>query len=188
MAKALYHKGQRVFVKSVGTWATVERVLPQWVKGVEEPLKVFYDVGLGREFGGHEMLAEEQTRAARRWDDDIENWRVMRLRCQWELDSNEKKNPQAGTYPAVVTDTLDWGGWRVPKAEYDRDPERIEYQARILANGLRLMRVARELALFAEEHTGLPADLADLAARADEILREVHHDPSATPSQALAAE
>ncbi len=188
MAKALYHKGQRVFVKSVGTWATVERVLPQWVKGVEEPLKVFYDVGLGREFGGHEMLAEEQTRATRRWDDDIENWRVMRLRCQWELDSNDKKNPQTGTYPSVVTDTLDWGGWRVPKAEYDRDPERIEYQARILANGLRLMRVARELALFAEEHTGLPADLADLAARADEILRQVHHDPSAAPAQAIAAE
>lgn len=186
MAKALYHKGQRVFVKSVGTWASVEQVLPQWVKGVEEPLKVFYDVGLGREFGGHELIGEEQTRGSRRWDDDIENWRVLRLRCQWELDG--ANNPHKGTYPSVVTDKLDWGGWRVPKAEYDRDPERIEYQARILANGLRLMRVARELALFAEEHTGLPADLADLAARADEILREVHHDPLANPVQAVAAE
>jgi hypothetical protein len=187
MAKALYHKDQRVFVKSVGTWAKVERVLPQWVKGVEEPLKVFYDVGLGREFGGHELLAEEQGRA-RNWDDDIESWRVMRLRCQFELDSAGQHGPHPGTYPVMVTDTLDWGGWRVPKAEYDRDPERIEYQARILANGLRLMRVARELALFAEEHTGLPEILADLAGRADEILREIHHDPSATPTQAMAAE
>lgn len=188
MAKALFHKGQRVFVKSVGTWATVEAVVPQWVKGVEEPLKVFYDVGLNRDFGGHELIGEEQTKPARRWDDDIENWRVMRLRCQWELDSADKKNPHAGTYPAVVTDKLDWGGWRVPKAEYDRDPERIEYQARILANGLRLMRVARELALFAEEHTGLPPVLADLATRADEILREIHHDPGAMTVPSLAAE
>lgn len=188
MAKALFHKGQRVFVKSVGTWATVECVLPQWVKGVEEPLKVFYDVGLNREFGGHELIGEEQTKPTRRWDDDIENWRVMRLRCQWELDGADKRNPHSGTFPAVVTDKLDWGGWRVPKAEYDRDPERIEYQARILANGLRLMRVARELALFAEEHTGLPPVLADLATRADEILREIHHDPSAMTAPSLAAE
>src|SRR5262245_60822067 len=49
MAKALFSKGQRVFVKPVGTWSAVEKVTPQWVKGVEEPLKVFYDVGLGRD-------------------------------------------------------------------------------------------------------------------------------------------
>ena len=55
MAKALFSKGQRVFVKPVGAWATIERILPHWVKGVEEPLKVFYDVGLGRDFQGHEL-------------------------------------------------------------------------------------------------------------------------------------
>ena len=50
MAKALFHKNQKVYVKPVGTWAIVERVIPQWVKGMDEPLRVHYDVGLGREF------------------------------------------------------------------------------------------------------------------------------------------
>ena len=48
MAKALFHKSQRVFVKPVGTWATVEHVVPHWVKDVNEPLRVTYDCGLGR--------------------------------------------------------------------------------------------------------------------------------------------
>ncbi|MDX2233578.1 MAG: hypothetical protein NW200_03690 [Hyphomonadaceae bacterium] len=187
MAKALFHKGQRVFVKSVGTWTTVDRVLPQWVKGCEEPLKVFYDVGLGREFAGHELVGEDAG-ARRRFDDDIENWRILRLRCQWEFDGADPRSPHKGTFPAIVTDTLDWGGWRVPKAEYDRDPDRIEFQARILANGLRLLRVARELAQFAEEHTNLPPALAELAARADDIVREVYHDPAFTAMDAVAAE
>lgn len=187
MAKALFHKGQRVFVKSVGTWAGVEQVLPQWVKGCEEPLKVFYDVGLGREFAGHELVAEDAG-PTRRFDDDIENWRIRRLRAQWEFDGVDPKSPRKGTFPAVVTDSLDWGGWRVPKAEYDRDPDRIEFQARIIANGLRLMRVARELALFAEEHTNLPPVLAELAQRADDIMREIHFDPAVTTTEALAAE
>jgi hypothetical protein len=185
MAKALFHKGQRVFVKSVGTWAAVEQVLPQWVKGCEEPLKVFYDVGLGREFAAHELVGEEQRRA-RRFDDDVENWRIMRLRCHWEFDG--AKDGRAGTFPVVVTDHLDWGGWRVPKAEYDRDPDRIEYQAKIMANGLRLMRIARELAVFAEEHDNLPPVLAELAARADDVLRDVHHDPANMTLEPLAAE
>jgi hypothetical protein len=39
MAKAIYHKHQRVFVRPVGTWALVEQVKPQWVKDVEEPVQ-----------------------------------------------------------------------------------------------------------------------------------------------------
>ena len=35
MAKAVFHKNQRVYVSSVGTWAMVEQVVPQWAKGVE---------------------------------------------------------------------------------------------------------------------------------------------------------
>jgi hypothetical protein len=185
MAKALFHKGQRVFVKSVGTWANVEHVLPQWVKGCEEPLKIFYDVGLGREFAGHELVGEDHGRQ-RRFDDDIENWRVLRLRCHWEFDGVDPRSNK-GTFPVVVTDSLDWGGWRVPKAEYDRDPDRIEFQARVIANGLRLMRVARELALFGEEHKRLPAPLAELVARADDILREIHFDPQASTVEIVAA-
>ena len=187
MAKALFHKGQRVFVKSIGTWASIEQVLPHWVKGCEEPLKVFYDVGLGREFSAHELVGDDHKRP-RKFDDDIESWRIMRLRCHWEFDGADAHDVRKGTFPVVMTDQLDWGGWRVPKAEYDRDPDRIEFQARIMANGLRLMRVARELALFAEEHVNLPPALAELAARADDIMREVHHDPAASPLQAIAAE
>jgi hypothetical protein len=65
MAKAAFHKGQKVFVKPVGTYAFVEQVLPHWVKGVEEPLKIHYDVGFGREFAAHELMAEmEELRRA----------------------------------------------------------------------------------------------------------------------------
>ena len=60
MAKAVFHKGQRVYVKPVATWAVIEEVRPQWVKGVEEPLRVSYDTGLGRDFQAHELAAEEK--------------------------------------------------------------------------------------------------------------------------------
>ena len=46
MAKAKFHKLQRVFVKPVGTWAHVEAVVPKWVKGCEEPIKIAYDCGM----------------------------------------------------------------------------------------------------------------------------------------------
>ena len=45
-----YHKHQRVYVRPVGTWAIVERVVPQWTKGLDEPLRIFYD---GRPWGGN---------------------------------------------------------------------------------------------------------------------------------------
>jgi hypothetical protein len=60
MAKARFHKSQRVFVRPVGTWAHVEAVVPQWVKGCEEPIKIAYDCGMGREFA-QEELEEEST-------------------------------------------------------------------------------------------------------------------------------
>ena len=83
MAKAAFHKNQKVFVKPVGTWALVERVLPQWVKGLEEPLKVHYDVGLGREFSSSELVADK---AAGPLDDDVadlDNWRIARAARRW---------------------------------------------------------------------------------------------------------
>jgi len=55
MAKALFHKNQRVYVKPVGTWALVERVVPHWVKGIDEPIRIHYDLGLGREFSADEL-------------------------------------------------------------------------------------------------------------------------------------
>jgi hypothetical protein len=58
MAKAKFHKSQRVFVKPVGTWAYVEAVVPKWVKGCEEPIKIAYDCGIGGEFTQEELEEE----------------------------------------------------------------------------------------------------------------------------------
>ena len=83
MAKAAFHKNQKVFVKPVGTWAVVEAVLPQWVKGLEEPLKIHYDVGLGREFSASELVADKGHSPV---DDvaDFDNWRISRARNRWK--------------------------------------------------------------------------------------------------------
>jgi hypothetical protein len=47
-------------VKPVSTWAHVEAVVPKWVKGCDEPIKIAYDCGMGREFA-QEDLEEEST-------------------------------------------------------------------------------------------------------------------------------
>jgi hypothetical protein len=185
MAKALYSKGQRVFVKPVGAWSTVERIIPQWVKGVEEPLKVFYDLGLGREFQGHELVAE--TRDVRVDDFTAETWRLARVKNRWLTDSEaiRHRHPHPGTYPVVITDEQDWGGWRVPSAEYDRDPERIEFQARVIANAMKMLRLTREAAAL-EEAGDDPARLKNVLASANEILRHVYETDR--PASAVAAE
>jgi hypothetical protein len=89
----------------------------------------------------------------------------------------------------VVTDEKDWGGWRVPMAEYDRDPERIEQQSRMMVNAQRLMRVARELIEFATDHPqDTPEHLKQLASQAEIVLAAIYHDPNDKPNPALAAE
>ncbi len=108
MAKAAFHKNQKVFVKPVGTWAVVEQVLPQWVKGLDEPLKVHYDVGLGREFSASELVADKSSQS----DDelaDIENWRVSRAKNRWNETGEVPNHPYPGTYPIIRTDEKEWG-------------------------------------------------------------------------------
>lgn len=187
MAKAVFHKGQRVYVKPVGTWAPIESVNPQWVKGVEEPLKVTYDVGLGREFQAHELAAEE--RPATKPDlIETENWRVLRAANRVSTNTHDPRHPAPGTFPVVVTDEADWGGWRVPMSEYDRDPARIEHQARVFANALRLMRVARELIEFAQDTPHeTPAQLQDLARQAEAVLAAIYHDGAKSAKSAKIA-
>lgn len=177
MAKAVFHKGQRVYVKPVATWAVVEHVNPQWVKGVEEPLRVTYDTGLGRDFQAHELAAEEKD--PQKPDlIETENWRVLRAVNRNSTDGRDPRHPYPGTYPVVVTDEKDWGGWRVPMAEYDREPTRIEHQSRVFANALRLMRVSRELIEFARDFPHeTPGQLQDLAMQAEMVLAAVYHDP-----------
>jgi hypothetical protein len=48
-------------VKPVGTFAHVEAVVPKWVKGCDEPIKISYDCGMGREFAQEELTAESSA-------------------------------------------------------------------------------------------------------------------------------
>ena len=114
MAKAQFHKNQRVFVKPVGTWAQVERVLPQWAKDVEEPIRISYDVGLGREFGADELASEASSTRVAGYDG--ENWRIMRGRNKWQQPEECGHHPHPGTYPIVVTGE---------KAAIGRPPEAV---------------------------------------------------------------
>ncbi|MAC90710.1 MAG: hypothetical protein ACJAU5_000941 [Maricaulis maris] len=172
MAKAVFHKHQRVFVGPVGTWALVEQVKPHWVKDVEEPIRIAYDCGLGRDFTADELAAEQA--------DNVEagHWRVLRAKNKWQTIEECAGHPFPGTFPVVVTEAMDWGGWRVPAAEYDRDPHRIEAQGRLLANSPRLLEIAEQLAAMAGEDGDLPPALAELSRSAERVLRDINTKPA----------
>ncbi|MFW6413584.1 MAG: hypothetical protein ACOC0V_05555 [Oceanicaulis sp.] len=171
MAKAAFHKHQRVYVKPVGTWAAIEQVKPQWVKDVEEPVKIFYDCGLGRDFTASELAAEAME------DTDTGRWRLMRAKNKWQSPDECAHHPQPGTYPVVVTDAQNWGGWRVPGAEYDRDPARIEHQARLIVHAPRLLQLAEAVAREAAENPDAGSDFVALGRRAADIARAVRARP-----------
>lgn len=188
MAKAAFHKNQKVFVKPVGTWAVVEQVLPQWVKGLEEPLKVHYDVGLGREFSAGELVADKSAVPVDELA-NIENWRIKRARNRWAESGEVPNHPLPGTFPVVVTDEKNWGGWRVPSSEYDRDPERIEFQARIIEAAPHLMKMAKVLAQFGHNYSDeMPTELLDLSKKATAMLRQIYETSGEAPMPAVAAE
>jgi hypothetical protein len=172
MAKAQFHKNQRVFVKPVGTWALVEHVVPHWAKGLDEPLRVFYDVGLGREFGAEELQQEEPKVDSSSIVD--EKWRVVRARNKWQPAEDCARHPFPGTYPVVMTGEAEWGGWRVPGAEYDLDPNKVEKQARLIANAPRLAALVDALISWAR-HSGeeMPSTLVQIAHDAQDILADV---------------
>lgn len=191
MAKAQFHKHQKVWVDSVGAWAIVEKLVPIWAKGFDEPVKITYDLGLGREFHGHELKAEVPSEAALP-DAEGGEWRLLRARNKWQSPEDCSHHPQPGTFPVVVTDPNDWGGWRVPGAEYDRDPRKIEFQARLMASAPKMMRLLRELtAAVAEAPDDAPPETVRLARTASTILRYVADEggaPTAPFVPALAAE
>ena len=75
----------------------------------------------------------------------------------------------------------------MPSAEYDRDPQRIEFQARMIESAPHLMRVAKTLAQFAHQNTDdTPAELLDLAKKATTLLRRIYETPGETPMQVAA--
>jgi hypothetical protein len=171
MAHAQFHKNQRVYVRPVGTWAIVERVVPQWTKGLEEPLRIYYDVGLGREFGTEELQGESSPPSAA---EDGEVWRIMRAPNKWQSPHETATHPFPGTYPIVVTGEADWGGWRVPGAEYALSPARIEKQARMVTATPRLVEIVKQLAEWGKHApAGLPNSLADLMARCKQAINYI---------------
>ena len=172
MAKAQFHKNQRVFVRPVGTWALVEHVVPHWTKGLDEPIRVHYDCGLGREFSADELLQEEPV--SEKQSSQNERWRVTRARNKWQPTEDCSRHPVPGTYPVVVTGEQDWGGWRVPGAEYDLNPSRIERQARLVANAPALERIAKALVDWARKSgEEMPTELAEYAHDAQDILTRI---------------
>ena len=170
MARAQFQKGQKVWVECVGAWATIEKVQPVWAKGFDEPVRVTYDIGLGREFLGSELLAPVEDAAGA----DLGQWRLLRARNKWQQAYDVPHHPMPGTYPVVVTDAADWGGWRVPGAEYDRDPERIEFQARLIAAAPRLMGLAQALVeAVSESPEDAPPESLALARQARDVLKTI---------------
>ena len=184
MAKAQFHRNQKVWVASVGTWAVIERIVPIWAKGFDEPVRVTYDVGLGREFMAHDLRAEEHAEEAA---DDGASWRILRARNKWQQPEDCGHHPFPGTFPGVVTDPSDWGGWRTPGAEYDRDPRKIEQQARLIVAAPKLLALAKALTdLVADMPEDAPAPVQALARRAAAIQRSMDEIPAASEVAAAA--
>jgi hypothetical protein len=180
MARALFHKSQRVFVKPVGTWAVIESVVPHWVKDVSEPLRITYDCGLGRPFHAHELVSEQAVHNQSRMSDDdeemmLEYWHIDRRTIKWRPGELGVTQANPGTYPVVATDEGNTGGWRVTGGEYDRDPQRIEHEARMIVHTPDLIRVARRIAEFASQNPDrFPDEMKPVAQHCALILRNVY--------------
>ena len=189
MAKAVFQRNQKVWVESDGAWAVIEKIVPVWAKGFDEPVRVTYDVGLGRDFQAHELRAEED--GVSDLTSEGPGWRLLRAKNKWQTPEDCAHHPFPGTYPVVVTDAQDWGGWRTPGAEYDRDPRKIEFQARLIASAPRLLALARSLtAMVAEEPDDAPPvvrHLAEEAAQIDRYLQEIPAGPEGAAIDAAAA-
>lgn len=179
MAKAAFQRHQKVWVEAVGCWATIEKIVPVWTKGFDEPVRVTYDVGLGREFLAHELKAEDPVGEDDAGGQSGPGWRLLRAHNKWQQAADCAHHPIPGTYPVVVTDAQDWGGWRTPGAEYDRDPMKIEQQARIIVRAPAMRAVLRDLmALVAESPEDAPPAVLALARRAAAIERQILDAPT----------
>ena len=177
MAKAQFHKNQRVYVKTVGTWASIEKVCPQWAKGLDEPLRVFYDVGLGRDFAAEELQSDAVQQTQVSSGAGAEQWRLMRARNKWKPVEECAHHPYPGTHPQVMTGEADWGGWRVPGAEYDLYPEKIEHQARMIVTAPKMAALLRVLVDQTKiEPENVPDEFASVMHEAESILRYIGQD------------
>ena len=91
----------------------------------------------------------ERSDAPRSGDD---GWRrVLRGQNRWKSSEQCGHHPYPGTHPMVVTTEHDWGGWRVPGAEYDLDPYRIEQQAQVIVRAPVFLKLIEEFVQHAEQ-------------------------------------
>lgn len=175
MAKAQFHKNQRVYVRTVGTWSVVEKIIPHWTKGIEEPLRIHYEVGLGREFAADELQADAPEKTS--ISGTAEQWRIIRTKNKTKNVEDCSGHPYPGTHPTIVTGDSDWGGWRVPGAEYELHPFRVEFQARLIMNSPKMAMLLRSLVNHAKMEAGNVSDeVGALAQEAAAILRHVDQD------------
>lgn len=111
---------------------------------------------------------------------DFGEWRLLRAKNKWQTPEDCAHHPYPGTYPVVVTDRQDWGGWRTPGAEYDRDPRRIEMQALLIASTPKLLQICRDLhAFIADAPQDAPEELQQMAKRAAAVIRSLSEIPVA---------
>ena len=99
-----------------------------------------------------------------------EQWRVVRAANKWQSTTETMHHPYPGTYPTVLTGEADWGGWRVPGAEYALSPERVERQARVIAMAPRLTLIAEHLVRWSKETDQVPSALSELLTMSAEVL------------------
>jgi hypothetical protein len=162
----------------------VDRIVPTWARGFDEPVRITYEVGLGREFHAHELRPEDGVAEPPDAAAEGGSWRLMRARNKWQQPDDCGHHPHPGTFPVVVTDKADWGGWRVPGAEYDREPSRIEFQARLIAEAPRLLKLARDLQAFiGDSLSDAPEELQTMAVKCAEIIQRIEDSP-APPAEA----
>ena len=77
----------------------------------------------------------------------------------------------------------------MPGAEYDRDPHKIEQQARLVACAPKLMKLVRDLANMVGESTEEASpEMLRLGKAANTLLRHITEQPVAPDVQAVAAE
>jgi hypothetical protein len=116
----------------------------------------------------------------------LEQWRIQRHPNRNLDDATTSHHPHPGTYPVVLTDEYDWGGWRVPSAEYNREPARIEHQARMIVNAPDLVALCKTMLRLAETNPrAFPPEVVPAFRRARKIMRHIYNVAEST---AIAAE
>jgi hypothetical protein len=102
-----------------------------------------------------------------------------------EFENAPKRGASGNTFPVIVTDSFDWGGWRVPKAEYDRDPEKIEFQAQVMVKAMALLSVARDIVALADDlGPNAPVGLGAIASAAQDSLQDIFRQYAPEPAPA----